>query len=240
MRYIILASARSGSTHLAYLLAQHPDVSQYFEIFHPNLRARAEVRGRIASDNEDWILFVNWAFSEVSKVARSSAIGFKLMYQHATEGKPSSVWAYLAQLEDLQVIHIVRRNLLEAYASRRFAERSQIWHARPRDRIRDHGTITLSPEDCNAYFEKVLARRSFLLTLFSDRAITNVDYDMLRWNQQSVLAEVFSTLRVGCRISRPTLSKIENLSMRDRIDNYAELRAAFCGTEYEHYFTSES
>jgi LPS sulfotransferase NodH len=232
--FIVLASARSGSTHFAYLLDQHPRIKQYQELFHPNPGSRARVNGRVARDADDGRRFVRWVFEESSDC--HDAIGFKLMYKHAREGSLSTAWSYLAALGELRVLHMVRNNLFEALVSRRLAEMHQAWHRKPRYSGAEYPSVRIAPSDCRDYFDDVLENRVWVLGMLRYSHITTIYYEALRDDQDAAVAVACSALGVSAFQPKAVLAKIECLPMSRRVSNYDELKVNFIGTKYERYF----
>lgn len=237
--FVILSSARSGSTHLATLLAQHPSIRQYQEVFHPALRFRCSVKGRVVSPNSDGGDFARSLFEGDRSNADVSAVGFKLMYHHARTGPSATVWNYLGDLTALQVIHLVRRNLFEVFVSRQVAERSRIWHVRTSsaDIPYADSPICVDVTKCTDYFNRVRIGRLWALDRLKMRLTTSVDYNDLCSNEAHVLERLFCVLHLPPHaLLKPVLRKIEQLKMRERVSNYDELKAHFRGSEHAEYF----
>lgn len=128
-RFIMLGQERTGSNLLLLLLASHPNVWSFGEVFNSSeaVRKRSIGPARPPGLTDDPVEYlVSCIYREYPDHVR--AVGFKLFYSHARNKEWKAVWGYLRR-SGVRVIHITRRNLLDRYLSHQLALRSKEWIA---------------------------------------------------------------------------------------------------------------
>lgn len=91
----------------------------------------------------------------------------KLYYYHQPATSP--LWAWLATNED-RIIHILRRNLFDAYVSREIAEKFNLWSGVNSETIRDISiTLTIDEAEASSYIQKKTEEIEFIRELYADR-----------------------------------------------------------------------
>jgi hypothetical protein len=195
-----------------------------------------------------------------------TAVGFKLHYFHCSSpwGFPALL-DYLAQDKGVQIIHLQRRNMLRSLASQKLtamtgdyaririltrlssAPKAFIHPAKAFHRARAilaqnlrrspvPSSVTLSVEECKAYFEETTAAVARHEELFRDHETLPVFYEEILSSREEVFARAQSFLGVEPRILAVDLRKQNPQDLRALIENYEELREAFAGTEYGEFF----
>ena len=134
---------RSGSSCLSSYLASHPDITSLMEILHrKNYKDGLE-------NIKDYLS--NGVFS-----IKSRSRGFKLMY-HQMWGLKTEGCLHIKKILDsfgCRIIHIVRKNKLEAYVSQLLAKKSGIWNAFKKRRFDNH-FVQYAPQLLEKYNSKV-------------------------------------------------------------------------------------
>jgi hypothetical protein len=131
-RFIILCSARSGSTMLSSALNSSSEIVCFRELFNAAVHfidfdvegyQRDSVEDRALRDKDFREFIERRIFCAHGEDVR--AVGFKAMYDHIWVFEGLS--EYLAAQPDIRVIHLQRRNPLRSFVSLRIAETSGNW-----------------------------------------------------------------------------------------------------------------
>ena len=114
--FVIVGRSRVGSNLLRGLLNGHPAVVAYGEIFRDVRNMDWDHTGYFQSPaaanglQQDPVRFIDaQVFGRYPR--NTGAVGFKLFYYHARDGRAQGVWDYLVQRRDLRVLHLKRRNI---------------------------------------------------------------------------------------------------------------------------------
>src|SRR5690606_26460474 len=113
-KFIVLSRSRTGSNLLISFLNSHP-----------NIRARGEMFARLNGKNCKDVLARGFA----RQPFYVKATGFKIFYYHPMDDDSGHVWDVLAELDDLRIIHLKRRNILRTLISRKIADTQGVWKA---------------------------------------------------------------------------------------------------------------
>lgn len=233
-RFLIVASARTGSTMLTRALNDHSQIEAYGEIVRrPDLfPARFVEFGRT---NE---LFANdpARFLE-SRVFHKyppaiGAVGFKIFYFHAAMDTEwgRSVWAYLEEQPALKVIHLQRRNLLRVEVSRQKAARTKEWISYSADKQQQ--AVVLDYDQMVARFDEMAAWQAQTAERFAGHELTNVYYEELAGDYENEIARIQSFLGVDYEPVRPPTAKRPKQPLAEQIANYSEIKAQLAGTPW--------
>jgi LPS sulfotransferase NodH len=257
VKFILLGHKRSGSTLLLCSLANHGNVYMFGELFNEHVadRQRSYRMGlrkskaaqrlgldetkfyRTGDDGERFLernVFFNRYWEPV-------AVGFKLFYQQARSTPGARrVWQYLNRHEEVRVVHLVRRNLLESLLSLRVALATDEW-ARPRGLpLRSPAPrLRLGVEECERYFARVEKQRERARRRFAAHALLEVEYERDlcgRFGEAVREVERFLGVPEGGAAGRPQLEKQGVGELSERINNYEELRRHFRATSYSYLF----
>ena len=141
MRFVIIASARTGSSHLVNVLGGHPEVFCHGNVFAQHMmatfwpkgaRPTASEVGAIKSDlreirEKDPDAFLERVFSMDFGRAH---VGFKIF-----RGQNDAILEKLIADSSVRKIVLFRRNVLANYSSAMLAKESQIGRASCRERV---------------------------------------------------------------------------------------------------------
>jgi LPS sulfotransferase NodH len=262
-RFILLGHARCGSTLLVCSLMKHPDIHLFGELFNTfeeerQRSFRSGVRlwqaapanrgGAAAPDPND---FYRYGDDGVAFLRRNVfyeharaplAIGFKLFYQQARSTPGARrVWRYLSEHQEIRVVHLVRRNLLESLLSLRVALATDEWTL-PRGQAPTSPALLrlrLEAEECEHYFVRIERQRERARRRFRGHAMMEVEYERdLCGRFEEMVREVERFLGVpeGGSPSLPELEKQGVGELSERISNYEELRRHFRRSPYSYLF----
>jgi len=163
------------------------------------------------------------------------AVGFKLFYYQARVPPQSFVWDYLVKQSEVRILHIKRRNVLRQYVSLQLAHKTNIWSS-IHPLIQDYQCIQLDVAACRNHFAWVRRTEEDCETMFKNHEVRSVYYEDLARdsNQEMEAVQRFLGLRYETLSARTVRQQTRPLSQV--ISNYAELREACIGTEWEKFF----
>jgi glycosyltransferase involved in cell wall biosynthesis len=222
VRFAIVGSPRTGSSHLVSLLDSHPEVACWNgELFDPGEQF----------DRSGWERPRDFLVADVFSVGASAA-GFKLLWD--AQQRVDRVWDMLAEL-DVRLVHTVRANVLDSFISHRLAEINGAftswygdWHVR---------SFAARPEECRGWFDE-MARRDEAIRHRAARMRLprlEIDYEELCAGQGRVL----EFLGVDRRPLTSTLRRQRTWPRSFALDNWDELQAHFAGTRWACCFETE-
>jgi len=259
LKFVILGSARSGSTLLATAVRAHPAAAVFGELMNRSSQdAIMEVTAlwpdcpyRHGSHAGE--LLSRWLFNPVRHAPHVRASGFKLFYDQAREDEASfSIWSALLGDRTVHILHVIRENLLQALTSLRTALKTDEWAV-----FRGHdGTYTssgkygsrpyrvssspvrfkVSTSEAEWFFKTVAVEREWVRNAFQSHPYLELCYDRLSVAFEDSMAGVFRFLRLPEHSSSAELVKQSRFTPRDQIENYEELREYFRRSVFAHYF----
>jgi LPS sulfotransferase NodH len=232
-RFVIVGAARSGSTLLTSLLNDHSQALAFGEIFRDQDAIGWDIPpfvdfqapNLLALYRSDPVAFLQ------QKVFRRwprsyGAVGFKLFYYHARTPVHAAVWTHLAADDNLSIVHIKRRDLLDQYYSLQLAHKTDvwsIWHP-PAEKP---PAIHLDVQAFREYVAWIREGEEECERLFQAHTIRDLYYEDLVAEQEQEMGKIQKFL--GLR-----REKLSTKTMRQRIrplgeliTNYEELKQAF-------------
>lgn len=227
--FVVLGHERSGSSMLASVLSQHPDVKMLGELFHPSAdERRAAARGReVYDDVGDGAAYLRRVFDR-GTWDWPLAMGFKLFYHHARRGTARSIWATLESESALRILHVRRRDVLGAFVSREVARKTGQWMLLEGDRpAPPAGPFVADPGDFLVFAREISSARRELRRRIDARRVLELSYE-------DDLCRGFARTRVricehlgldDCELSPLTLRQSRR-ALSEQIVNFAELDSA--------------
>ena len=241
-RFVVVATARTGSTFLINLLNAHSQVLAFGELFRsPDTigwdvppYAGFESKHLLSLYQSDPRAFLTEAVFR--RWPRScKAVGFKLFYYHARAMPFATVWDHLAQDREILVLHLKRRNILAQYLSLRLAHKTNVWSAVPRGRERRE-PIRLDSDACRRHFEWVRRLEAECDAFFSRHVMTTIYYEDLTARIDAEITRIQNAL--GLSEEKLGLSSMrQRTSLSHAIANYSELKDSFADTQWAGLFT---
>jgi LPS sulfotransferase NodH len=226
-RFIVLSRSRVGSYLLISFLNSHPNVRSDGEILH-------RLNGRLAVD------IVDAAFRKEPRSVRAK--GFKVFYYHPNDDKETKILEYLANMDGLHVLHLKRRNILRTLVSRKIAGSQGVWKTKAAQSAgappRKEVSFTL--DELERRFARTRAWERWGDELFRDHPMLALHYEDLVADTERVFKGVTEFLGVAYVKPRTSLVRQNPEGLRHLISNYAELEAAFRGTEWESFFDDDA
>lgn len=241
-RFVVVGIARTGSTLLLSLLNSHPNALAFGEIFRGDgrigwdtppfgSRQNAALAQRIETRPLDFIeeeIFRRWPRD-------IRAVGFKLFYYHARQGVQAAVWDYVRDDPEIAIIHIKRRNILEQLLSLKNAERTNMWSTSVSPSAEPE-PIRLDPQACRVHFEEVRAYEDECDAFFEGRPVTAIDYEELVADRTAAMGGICAALDLPQGVMEPRIARQRTAPLSRSIANFEELRAAFSGSPWAHFF----
>jgi LPS sulfotransferase NodH len=239
--FVILGRSRVGSNLLRGLLNGHPAVTAYGEIFRDTRSLDWDHTGYFQSGvgaallRRDPVGFIDRrVFGRYPRGIR--AVGFKLFYYHARDGRDAGVWPYLVGRHGLRVLHLKRRNILQTHLSRKRAALTDRWvntSGQPEAPI----AVELDYEECRKDFEQTRAWEDECDRLFAGHERVDVAYESLAGDYQAEAARIQAFLGLPLHAVAPSTYQQARQPLHHTITNYADLKARFAGTPWEGFFT---
>ena len=239
--FIILGTARTGSTMLWSYLNSHPDIlclrgvygstsKINFGKFYGELPEEYHSSELIKLRNERPIEFLeNYVWKEYSKPFK--AVGFKYFYDHDRHlSNKEEVISYFKTNRAVKFLHLKRDNLLATMFSYKRALAQQQWTKANTD-----FRTSITVQECNDYFQQILKIQNQFDELFSDRTL-KVSYDNLLKATERTLQEVLDFIGVKAISLTTETNKNRETKLSDCITNYTELKTHFKSTDYAKYF----
>jgi len=257
-KYIILGSARTGSSLLVELLKSHPSVISFSELFMDQYSPFNYLGYPHHSDenlldyrNNNPVEFMeNLVFKPYRR--NISAVGFKLFYYQAHNGRLGKVWNYLKSLDDLKIVHIKRRNSFHSlisskHAAEKGASKYPEWAMKEIQQFNmgifpeqlSKGEITIinvDYQECLHYFEKVKSEKDYYEKYFANHSVLNLYYEDLLENMDRECRKLCEFLHLSYAPLKTYAEKQVIAPMKEIVKNYNELKASFEGTEWYSFF----
>ncbi|MCW2274660.1 hypothetical protein GJ654_11490 [Rhodoblastus acidophilus] len=250
-RFVIVGMPRTGSTLLSTGLTQHPQARCFAELFHPVDNERATHSHNLNIDGErvcfdprrdDAIDFLTrYVFAE--RYAEMGAVGFKLFGDYVKGPGSEGLFRRLrAEIPDLHVIHICRRNYLEVLLSRRKASATGQWHllaGKKEDVKSADQEFTIETAEAQRFFENMRHMDQFYETYFAGDRYCKVAYEDLEADFQNAMARVYAFLGLANYAAKPQTVKLRAEPPEKRIANYHALALAFQDSPFNLFFDDQ-
>jgi LPS sulfotransferase NodH len=192
-------------------------------------------------DSMDGATFLQEKIFQTPPQEECLAVGFRIFYDHARGSTNAlKVWDYLLDNKDVHVIHLRRRNLLEAYLSFHIASLTEKWAQRIWEaRSSQPPQVTLEPHACQVFFEKTIGYQDHLLKAFAEHPLLALEYERDIYLQfHDTMEKIQSFLQVPYQTLQAVLQKQAHYTIQDKISNYKELKTYFQATPYKPTFRS--
>jgi len=245
-KFIILTRSRSGSNFLVDLLNSHGDIVCFNELFSrsgqtlwglPGYGHRVAKSSSVARlKNADPVRFIEHHVYR-SHPRHVTAVGFKLLYNQAHKGTGEQLWQYLRELEDVKVIHLKRKNLLNVLVSKKKADADGVWVSRDNTAVHtSQSPLEVSHEECMALFNWTREQQNKYDAYFERQEKLDLVYEDLLSDTETVMNAVQDFLGVDKRKLTAQIRKQSNRPLSEVIANYTQLKTSFAGTEWESLF----
>ena len=244
-KFVIVGTARTGSTLLVDFMKSHADVRVFGELFRSPEMIGWDVKPFTTFQSADVLSLYRTdpvVFLEDQVFCRwprtTRAVGFKLFYYHARTPGHSAVWDYLAADTDICVLHLKRRNLLAQYYSLRLAHQSDAWTKSAMTTV-EPAPMILDSQDCQDHFGWVRALEEDCAAFFARHGVHDIWYEDLVADQGRSIGAIQDFLGLERRSVKPTIRRQRNTPLRLAIANYDDLRHELAGTPWAIFFDDD-
>lgn len=247
-RFVLLASARTGSNLVIGALHAHPAVVVYAEIFHDR---ESERKAQLAWNSQGLWSPTDYyrdgaepaAFLEKEVYGRAypegkTAVGFKLFHTHMRTGIAAHLWDWLAANRDIRIIHLYRKSLFESFVSFQIAQATREWlvpiAAGPH--AAEVAPVTIDIGQFKQYADEQLRHREEVETRFRDHPRLTIEYNNDLCSQfDATIRKLEAFLKIASMPLPKKLQKQAKMPLSEEVANFQELHDAFDGTPYEAY-----
>jgi LPS sulfotransferase NodH len=252
-RFMVLATARTGSNLLLSLLSGHPAIKTHGELF----KLDAVSHESLVEALDDPIAYLERRLDKAHR-GKMAAVGFKMFYHHLTlehvqmlapvsafvdthydrptlEKRFKDAWDRLIADRELAIIHLKRRNMLDTFISLKTALRTQQWWslARPGEA---ETVLHLDPEECREYFRRLDALVATADDAFAHHPKIEVVYEDLVGQRHETMSKVFAFLNVPWHPVTTRMSRQRSAPTSEVVVNYGELKASCDHTPWASFF----
>ena len=224
--FIVLTTARSGSTLLKGHLNQHESIRCFGEIFKGsfvNGKGLPLLSGQAAEvkhlHETDLVSF--WKLILESYKLDKPVIGAKIFYSHRQDNE---IWRYFAS-SCTPIIHLVREELIDSYLSLKLAAASGIWKQPKKKKIGGEydRSISIDLADFQNYCMKIRRHIDRIKLLFRDNPYLEITYSSLVKDRAKTMSAVYSFLGLpNQETSSPRLIKQLSRPREELITNWNE------------------
>ena len=222
-KFVMISRSRTGSTLLMALLNKHNNVICEGELF-------KDLNGK--SCLEIWNSFYS------NKPRKIGHVGFKLFYYHPFD-EDKKIWDIITKDKTITIIHLTRKNYLEAYLSQKIGEKTKKW---TESKYKQHNlsleerVVTLNFDDCKETFEKIYNYESETVQRFKEHNFIEIDYQDLNSNKEKVISSIFEKFGVPNEQVEAVNKKQNAEPLEKLIENYSELKKSFANTKWAYLF----
>jgi LPS sulfotransferase NodH len=257
-RHFILTGGRSGSNHLSNSLNKHPAIVNYGEVL-GEWTLPYKLQRLLNPAGVTWARFLDalyrrplpfymgQAVSALSHLRNGEAVNFKRRRQIRSVGLKDFAFlihkrgltSYLADREDIRVIHLQRKNLLDRYLSLVRMDRTGI--VKIAGEKPPTGKIVVDLDDMMSVLEQLKLeerQESELVGAINPARLYTVlyeDYFSSNERTQEIIAEILDFLEVPPMPLVSGQKKISPRRLEDAIENYAEVCEALRGGVFEEF-----
>ncbi len=169
------------------------------------------------------------------------AVGFKIFYYHAEQGNFKDIWPYLAEDEEIFVIHNKRRNILQSHLSNKRAQQTGKWSDKGHQNSENLEQPTvpliyLDYDELTRWFEMTKKWEEGVDSTFSSHDKIDVYYEDLASNYTAEIDRIQKFLGLELVKIEPTTKKQAKRRISEEISNYSELKEKFRDTEWIEFF----
>jgi LPS sulfotransferase NodH len=243
-RFVIVCRPRSGSNFLRSLLNSHSRLIAFSEIFRGFTPINWGLPGygqrKISWDlySRDPVRFLtHQVFCDYP--SGIAAVGFKLMYEHASDEQSRHLWSHLQQDDGLLVIHLKRRNYLRSYISLQRAKMTDQWVNMSGQPL-ESPPLTLDPAHCFKAFEEMRLQEFKTDRLFHANHVLNLYYEDLVNNRQREIQRIQNFLGLPVMSLSESIHRISLEPPSTTILNYEEIKQAAHGTQWARFFDDDA
>ena len=240
-KFVIICTARTGSTMLWSYLNSHPDILCLSSVYDRNDRINfGKFYGYLPDvcwdrqlveerDKKPVDFLENYIFKIFSRSYK--AVGFKYFYYNDRffQNKNALV-DYFILNKDIVFLHIKRKNILASLFSFKRALNQDQWITAD---VEFETEICIT--ECERYFKNTTEQQNRFDSLFGDR-IFHVIYEDFELYSQEILINIQKFIEVSPFKLETEMIQNKNKKLSETITNFAELKSHFDKSVYSDFF----
>lgn len=236
-KFAIVGTQRTGTSLIRTMLDSHPEVFAIEEAFHMkwlnDLGYAKYIESSFSRKMKHYFMRKDNIFrylDELYSLSNFSAVGFKIHYSHI---KQFPMVADCLSKNRINIIHVVRSNVLKTLLSRKMAKQTKIYHSHQKIPV---SKIHIPKFRLFYYLKKISQENKQLELLFSNSSspYIQVNYETVTANLNDEGKKLLSFLNVNTSIPISSqLIKINPNNIEDIVINYDELKNWLKGSEFE-------
>lgn len=240
-RFVIIGTARTGSSLLWSYLNSHPDIlcmrgvfgstnKINFGKFYIGLPSECNSLKLVKERNQYPIEFLEeYVFKKYYQ--KYKAVGFKYFYDHNRHLlNKHGLTDYFSKDKEVKFIHVKRRNLLAGLYSYKRALVQQNWTS-----ANAYFQTEISTSECENHFDNTIEQQKQFDRLFDNRTFEIIYEDFINRTPET-LNELQNFLGLPLTILNTETKKNENGNMSEMVTNYTHLKHYFKDSKYRTYF----
>lgn len=240
-KFVLITSARTGSNLLCGMLASHPEIRCFYELFHPKaiyagpngnelpLTKSTKERDRRPG------AFLESAYSNNNQ---EQAVGFKIFPRHN-----DIVLDYLIRNHDIRKIVLRRHTLLHQFTSELIAKINRPLQQPGSDgseNVARAVTVFVEKDEFCRFVDHMNKFYDFVEKQLADQHYISLEYSEMVRHEQAILRDLLVFLGVDTQVELSKFHKKENpRGLKSRIVNYDSLSQELNGTPYGEFFRNE-
>jgi LPS sulfotransferase NodH len=236
---IVLGAERCGSNLLVNMLRDHPKMLLANELFNPRLIEQGSTPWKGACDLEVEQMqrlqrtrpaeLLDY-FMRKGQEQSTTYAGFKLLYYHGLAD--DRVTDMLIARDDLRVVHLLRENYLERFASYVRAVKADSWFDQANAQTTHQEAIHINPRDMATDFVQTAQFESRYRSMFQDHQVLEIDYRELSTNRAATMARLGDWLGLDLSLLSPKNQKTGPTDVKKGIANWQDVQQALKGTRW--------
>jgi len=252
---VIISHLRSGTHLLRTLLESHPEIVCQTEVFNsdnPNLPYPLSTPTLEILDQ--------WVFRDFP--TSITCVGFVLQAYHPWGLKAfpgirenpdwADIWPMLENMPGLRIIHLHRENLLRRHLSHVMARSTGNWHHWDNSKVaavshleqpplknparNERPRVKLDADKLRLDFEEIEQLHQQVTDRFKTQNYFPLGYEQLCTEPGVTAKALLQFLEVTEVPLHAAVSKLEDRSLSDSIENYDELKQAFADSRWKQFF----
>lgn len=232
-RFAIVSVGRSGTTLLVERLKSHPEITCYGELMgrdavHWMTRWKPVHRAIFEQRERDPVAFLDrhvWH----RHPNRIKAVGFKLLYDHLAR-RPQVLRDLCVREPGLRILHLRRRNPLKTFVSGRIAQRTGVFAVRGEQSMPAQRSIAIDFEEFRTFVRDLEVLDALHTQALAGLPTLDMTYEEFVADLPGHDGSICAHLGISHRPLQSATRKMARSRLRDRIENFDEVRATAQGT----------
>lgn len=251
-KFVLLGTARTGSTWLLSLLASHRNVAVYGELFEKSNNFLThlvdhlsyplysfetvayfdEIRANRPVDFLKEYVFRPYALGQIG------AVGFKLFYDQPDDNAmKNELWDFFLSDSSISFIHLKRKNYLRSLVSLEIANATSRWvNLNGESCDSEAASVFLSFDECLLYFVEIEQFEECFQSRIAGRNVLTIYYEDLLLDTVGIGKSVQDFLHLSYQELDSPLRRQSMQPLSSLIVNYDDLAGAFAASKWARFF----